>query len=279
MQINTYLYPSVLVTTTLPVGGATSANQTLQITQETAINTNLGTLNTSVNGLLKPSSTLTAITSITNPVTVNTITGFALESGGNLAAIENHSASVDTKLPSQGQALSAASMPVVLPASQVITLTPPAAITNFALETGGNLAAIKADVDKIPSQGQALSAASMPVVLPASQVITLTPPAAITNFALDTSVQNTQGTKAPGAAASKSNLIGAIYTAAGVSLTDGQQAALQLGNDGSLRVNIVNPQQATGTITSVQKTVGTSAVRATVSGSAPSARKKLFLKS
>src|SRR5712664_161341 len=64
-------------------------------------------------------------------------------------------------------------------------------ITNdgtFAKETGGNLAAIKTDVDKIPSQGQALAAASMPVVLPALQVTALTPPAAITGFALDSTV-------------------------------------------------------------------------------------------
>lgn len=50
----------------------------------------------------------------------------------------------------------------------------------LALESGGNLAAIKADVDKIPSQGQALAAASMPVVLPAAQITTLTPPTTIT---------------------------------------------------------------------------------------------------
>lgn len=55
----------------------------------------------------------------------------------------------------------------------------------LALETGGNLAAIKTDVDKIPSQGQALAAASMPVVLPVAQITTLTPPAAITGFNLE----------------------------------------------------------------------------------------------
>jgi len=55
--------------------------------------------------------------------------------------------------------------------------------STLALETGGNLAAIKADVDKIPSQGQALAAASTPVVLTAAQITTLTPPAAITGFA------------------------------------------------------------------------------------------------
>lgn len=45
------------------------------------------------------------------------------------------------------------------------------------------LTTIDADTSKIPSQGQALAAASMPVVLPADQITTLTPPAAITGFA------------------------------------------------------------------------------------------------
>lgn len=45
------------------------------------------------------------------------------------------------RFPVLGQALAAASVPVVLPAAQITTLTPPAAITNFATETGGNLAA------------------------------------------------------------------------------------------------------------------------------------------
>lgn len=44
-------------------------------------------------------------------------------------------ASIDTKTPALGQALSAASVPVVLPSAQITTLTPPAAITGFATET------------------------------------------------------------------------------------------------------------------------------------------------
>ncbi len=59
------------------------------------------------------------------------------------------------------------------------------ALSTRALEAGGNLAAIKADVDKIPAQGQAVAANSTPVVLPATQVTTLTPPAAITGFAIE----------------------------------------------------------------------------------------------
>jgi hypothetical protein len=67
----------------------------------------------SVNHVLKISGTVTANAG-TN---LNTST-LALEAGGHLA-------SLDTKLPSQGQALAAASLPVVLTAAQLTTLTPP----------------------------------------------------------------------------------------------------------------------------------------------------------
>jgi hypothetical protein len=53
----------------------------------------------------------------------------------------------------------------------------------IALESDGNLAAIKAKTDNIPALGQALAATSVPVVLTADQITTLTPPAAITGFA------------------------------------------------------------------------------------------------
>jgi hypothetical protein len=83
-----------------------------------------------------------------------------------------------------GQQLAAASMPVILPSATVTTLTPPAAITGFALEAG-HLATIDTSTARLPAQGQALAAASLPVVLPAAQITTLTPPAAITGFALE----------------------------------------------------------------------------------------------
>lgn len=87
----------------------------------------------------------------------------------NLAAIKT---STD-KIPAQGQALAAGSIPVVLPAAQMTTLTPIPAITNYAEETGGNLASVKTNTDKIPAQGQALASSSVPVVLPALQAADL----------------------------------------------------------------------------------------------------------
>jgi hypothetical protein len=92
--------------------------------------------------------------------------------------------SIDGKTPALGQALAAASTPVVLTAAQQTALTPPAAITGYALEAG-HLATIDTATARIPAQGQALAAASVPVVLTAIQQAALTPPAAITGFALE----------------------------------------------------------------------------------------------
>lgn len=78
-----------------------------------------------------------------------------------------------------GQQLAAASLPVILPAATVTTLTPPAAISGFALEAG-HLATIDTSTARIPAQGQALAAASLPVVLTAAQITTLTPLSTVT---------------------------------------------------------------------------------------------------
>lgn len=63
----------------------------------------------------------------------------SLPSGASTAANQSTGnaslSSIDGKIPALGQALAAASTPVVLPAAQITTLTPPAAITNYATET------------------------------------------------------------------------------------------------------------------------------------------------
>lgn len=73
----------------------------------------------------------------------------ALESGGNLDAIETDLDTLVANSPALGQALAAGSVPVVLTAAQITTLTPPPAITGFALESGGNLDAIETDMDTL----------------------------------------------------------------------------------------------------------------------------------
>jgi hypothetical protein len=83
----------------------------------TEIDLATSTLQTTANGIL---------------TTIDTDTG----------AIATSIASIDTKTPALGQALAAGSIPVVLTAAQQSALTPPAAITGFALEsTLGTLSA------------------------------------------------------------------------------------------------------------------------------------------
>lgn len=79
-------------------------------------------------------------------------------------------ASIDTKTPALGQALAAASVPVILPAATVTTLTPPAAITGFAtaakqpaLGTAGSASTDVVTVQGIASgTAQPVSLASVP---------------------------------------------------------------------------------------------------------------------
>ncbi len=77
------------------------------------------------------------------------------------------------------------SSPVVLASDQSAIPVTASAGTNLntsalALETGGNLASIKTNTDKIPALGQALAADSVPVVLTAAQLTTLTPVSTVT---------------------------------------------------------------------------------------------------
>lgn len=116
----------------------------------TAINVALPAGTNVIGHVITDTGSTTAVTgtvTVSGTVTANAGTNLntsllALESGGNLASIK-----ADTdKIPSLGQALAASSVPVVLTAIQLTALTPPAAITNYALETGGNLATLAGTV-------------------------------------------------------------------------------------------------------------------------------------
>lgn len=135
--------------TPVPVSGSFTASGTqdenLKQVNGVTVNVGVGTASTGTQRVAVSSDSFPTTQAVSGTVTANAGTNLntsalALESGGNLAAIK---ADVD-KIPSQGQALAAASTPVVLPVAQITALTPPAAITNYANETGGNLATIAA---------------------------------------------------------------------------------------------------------------------------------------
>jgi len=75
-----------------------------------------------------PVSSTTLATSAKQDTIIGHVDGIE----GLLATIDADTGSIDTKTPALGQALAASSVPVVLTAAQVTTLTPPAAITGFA---------------------------------------------------------------------------------------------------------------------------------------------------
>lgn len=161
-----------IVTSALPSGASTSAKQ------DTG-NTSLGSIDTKLSSQATAAKQDTGNTSLGSIDTkLSSQATAAKQDTGNTSI-----ASIDTKIPALGQALAAASVPIVLTAAQLTTLTPPAAIAGYNLEATQLL--VKAKTDNIPALGQALAAASVPVVLTAAQLTTLTPPAAITGYNLE----------------------------------------------------------------------------------------------
>lgn len=101
------------------------------------------------------------------------------------AATETTLAGASAKLPATlGQKTSAASMAVVIASDQstvpvsAASLPLPTGAATSALQTTGNTSVASIDT-KTPALGQALAAASVPVVLTAAQITTLTPLATV----------------------------------------------------------------------------------------------------
>jgi hypothetical protein len=81
---------------------------------------------------------------------------------GLLTTIDADTASIDTKTPALGQALAAASVPVVLTAAQITTLTPPAAITGFATSAKQDTLLTELQLKADLTETQPVSLASVP---------------------------------------------------------------------------------------------------------------------
>jgi hypothetical protein len=141
-------------------------------------------------------------------------------------------------------------------------------LTNYALETGGNLATLVTNTNKIPSLGQALAASSVPIVLTAIQQTALTPPSN-TGYALDASL-TTLNTSVNTLLKPASTLT-AVTTVTNLSQMNG--AALLMGNGvtgtGSQRVTLASDNTgvanwghgATGATTPTGATLGGATAR------------------
>lgn len=102
------------------------------------------------------------------PITVTSLplpNNAAQETGGHLS-------SLDTKVPSQGQAVAANSLPVVLPVSQITALTPPTTVI-VTQSTGSNL---HVNVDNFPTTqpvSGSISISNFPATQPVSGSISV----------------------------------------------------------------------------------------------------------
>ena len=162
VQLST-LTPLTAVTANAGTNLNTSA---LALDSTVAKDSSLSTLNTSVNTLLKPASTLAAVTSITNTVTIKADT----------AVNQTNAMKVDGSAVTQP--VSGAFFQATQPVSAA-TLPLPSGASTSTLQTSGNSSLSSIDT-KVPALGQALAAASVPIVLTAVQLSTLTPLTAVT---------------------------------------------------------------------------------------------------
>jgi hypothetical protein len=176
----------------LPAGAATSAKQDTGNTSLGSIDTSAAAINAKTPALgqalaaasvpvvltaaqlstLTPLATVAATQSGTWNIT-NISGTVSLPTG---AATETTLAAASAKLPATlGQKAMAASLAVAIASDQgALTISLPTGAATSALQTTGNTSLASIDT-KTPALGQALAAASVPVVLTAAQLTTLTP--------------------------------------------------------------------------------------------------------
>ena len=180
------------------------------------------------------SGTVTA----SGPVTDTQLRATPVPVSGTVAVTNAGITSIDGKTPVLGQALAAASVPVVLTAAQISTLTPPAAITNFANETGGNLAAINtllgAKTDAKSTATDATSVSAMQVLKQISASVQAPPSQAVTfTGSTDVATQTTL-------AAAKTDLdtiAGAVSSSkVNVNISSGNPTTMPVTNTGTFAV-------------------------------------------
>jgi hypothetical protein len=310
-QAGTWNITNVSGTVSLPTGAATESTLSTLNTKTPSLGQALAAGSVPVVLTASQLSTLTPLSSVTvsGTVTANAGTGtFTVDGSGHTqpvsgtfwqatqpvsaaalplpsgAATETTLASIDAKTPALGQALAAASTPVVLTAAQVSTLTPLSTVTanagsgTFATSlatlpalTAGSALIGKVGIDQTTpgtTNGVQVNAA-----LPAGSNV-------IGHVIADTG-STTAVTSLPALPAG-SNVIGHVIvdTAPTTAVSQSGTWTVQPGNTANTTAWLVNSVPKTPTATTVTQaaiTIGTSAVRLTVSGSAPAATRVLMM--
>lgn len=158
-------------------------------------------------------------------------------------AIATSTASIDSKIPALGQALAAASVPVILPAATITTLTPPAAITGYG--TAANQTTIIGHLDGVEGLLTTIDTDTGDIAVDADAI-------RVAVQLLDDSVQ-VLGTDTYTEASSKGITLGAVRRDADTTLvnTTNEFTPLQVDANGRLKVEAFSGETlpVSGTVT------------------------------
>ncbi len=227
---------------------------------------------------------------VTQPVSAASL---PLPSG---AATESTLGSIDTKTPALGQALAASSVPVVLTAAQISTLTPLSTVTanagsgTFTVDGSGHTQPVSGTFWQVT---QPVSIATAPVLVAGSSIIG--------KVGIDqTTPGTTNGVQVNAALPAGSNVIGHVIADSGSTTAVTSLPTLPAGSNvighviadtGSTTAvtalpaipsgsnvigHVIEDVPAATTVKQAAITIGTSAVRLTTDGSAPSATRSLL---
>lgn len=267
----------------LPTGASTSSLQT-------SGNASLSSIVTNTTGLALASQFPTTIGQKVAASSLSVILAsdqvLPLPTGAATASLQTSGnaslTSIDSKTPALGQALAAASVPVVLTASQLSTLTPltSVSVNNFpATQPVSGTVAVSAIAGALPAGANALGSVSVsnfPATQPVSGTVSISGSVAVTGTFFQ-ATQPVSLTTLPALTAGTAIIgkVGIDQTTPGT--TNGVQvnAALPAGTNVIGKVQQSTPTALT--VTQAAITVGTSAVRLTVSGSAPSSTRVVLV--
>lgn len=182
--------------------------------------------------------------------------------------LETSTSSIDTKTPSLGQALAAASTPVVLTAAQEAALTPPAAITGFATSAKQDTLLAELQLKADLTETQPVSLASVPThAVTQSGTWTEANSAAIKTAVetLDNAIAGSEmQVDVVGALPAGTNAIGKLAANSGVDIGDVDVTSLPVAfNAGTTSATTQRTIKATGS-TSTQTQVADSASSQTI---------------
>ena len=235
--------------------------------------TNAGyALDTSVNGLLLSQGSATsgakgvlhlgAVTTSAPTYTTAQNAPLSLTTSGGLrvdgsAVTQPVSGSVTANAGSGTFAVSASALPLptgaATAASQTNVQSAAGTPSSTVVSVQGNASGVAMPVSGTfwpYTLGQQVAGSSVPVILPSATITTLTPPAAITGFALDTSVNGLLVSQGSTTSGQKGTLaVGAVTTSA-PTYTTAQTSPLSLTTSGALRVDTGgSTQTVSGTVT------------------------------